>query len=87
MRTTHRCPKCNSDQLLYLSQIPDADGARPKTLGLARTVSGHIVGVLSAYVCRGCGYTELYTSDPGSIPVDGEVVRELSGPATSGPFR
>lgn len=43
-------------------------------------------GVMEAFVCRDCGYTELYTIDPGSIPVDGEIVKAITGP-TTGPFR
>jgi predicted nucleic-acid-binding Zn-ribbon protein len=27
-------------------------------------------GTIQAYVCRGCGYTELYTVQAGSIPVE-----------------
>jgi len=43
-------------------------------------------GVVEAFVCRECGYTELYTIDPESIPVDGEIVKEITG-TTTGPFR
>lgn len=28
------------------------------------------VGALQAYVCRQCGFTELYTAQPEAIPVD-----------------
>jgi hypothetical protein len=27
-------------------------------------------GKLSAYVCRSCGYTEMYTTDVKSIPIE-----------------
>lgn len=37
-------------------------------------------GLVEAYVCKACGFTELYTRDPESIPADGEIVRELVGP-------
>jgi len=35
-------------------------------------------GLVEAFVCRGCGYTELYTRDPAEIPVDGVIVREVT---------
>lgn len=44
-------------------------------------------GLVEAYVCRGCGYTELYTKDPSKIPIDGEYVRELVGPEKDDPYR
>ncbi len=44
------------------------------------------VGELTAYVCKGCGYTELYAADPQDIHVDGVVVREL-GVDAAGPYR
>lgn len=37
-------------------------------------------GELEAGVCPQCGYTELYTKDPGNIIVDGTNVRELVAP-------
>jgi tetratricopeptide (TPR) repeat protein len=44
-------------------------------------------GLVEAYVCRGCGYTELYTKDPSQIPVDGKYVQELVGPEVKDPYR
>lgn len=46
-----------------------------------------LAGVLQAYVCRACGYTELYTELPETIPVDGELVRLLRAPDKPGPYR
>ncbi len=34
-------------------------------------------GLVEAYVCRACGYTELYTRGIEQIEPDGEHVREL----------
>ncbi len=75
MRETHRCPKCQHDEVLFVPQVADRDDKlviRPLTL--------HIVeydwredaefGRLQAYVCRGCGYTELYTEKAASLPVE-----------------
>jgi predicted nucleic-acid-binding Zn-ribbon protein len=44
-------------------------------------------GLVEACVCRGCGYTELYTKDPSQIPVDGKYVQELIGPEKDEPYR
>jgi hypothetical protein len=45
------------------------------------------VGLVEAYVCRRCGFTELYTRGPERIPIDGTRVRELVGPEPQGPYR
>jgi hypothetical protein len=37
-----------------------------------------------AHVCRACGYTEYYTREVGSIPVDGELVELVRA---KGPYR
>lgn len=45
------------------------------------------VGLVEAYVCRACGYTELYTRAPDQIPIDGIHVREIVGHASDAPYR
>jgi len=37
-------------------------------------------GVVQAYVCRRCGLTEFYTQNPMSIPIDGEIIQEITRP-------
>ena len=44
-------------------------------------------GTVEAFICRGCGYTELYTRAPETIPIDGEYIVEINGPEPDGPFR
>ena len=44
-------------------------------------------GLVEAFVCRQCGFTELYTRSAEQIPVDGDLVRELVAPHGTGPFR
>jgi predicted nucleic-acid-binding Zn-ribbon protein len=44
-------------------------------------------GLVEAFICRRCGFTELYTRDPEAIEVDGRLVRAVAGPATSTPYR
>jgi hypothetical protein len=45
------------------------------------------VGLVEAYVCRRCGFTELYTRGAELIAPDGTQVRELVGPEPQGPYR
>jgi len=47
----------------------------------------NVVGLVEAFVCRACGYTELYTVEAAEIEADGELIRELEGPEPSGPYR
>jgi predicted nucleic-acid-binding Zn-ribbon protein len=65
MRKSHQCPKCGHGEVLHVPQIADRDDQ-----DLVRPLSLHVqhldykdveLGKLEAYVCRGCGYTELYT--------------------------
>jgi len=42
------------------------------------TVEIATAGLVEAYVCKDCGFTEFYTKDPGEIPVDGVYVREIN---------
>jgi rubredoxin len=74
MRTTHRCPKCQHGEVLFVPQLADRDDDER-----IRPLVVHVVeydwrddaefGRLQAYVCRECGYTELYTEKAGLLPV------------------
>ena len=75
MRTTHTCPKCHAQEVLFLPQIADRDDDNS-----VRPLVAHVVhydwkddvevGKIQAYVCRDCGYTELYTENASALPVD-----------------
>jgi predicted nucleic-acid-binding Zn-ribbon protein len=56
-----------------------------RTLGLP-AIKETVAGLVEAYVCKKCGFTEFYTREPGSLPVDGTHIRELVGPE-AGAFR
>jgi DNA-directed RNA polymerase subunit RPC12/RpoP len=45
------------------------------------------IGVVQAYACRNCGYTELYTKSVHLIPIDNETAFEIVGPEPAGPYR
>ena len=74
MRETHECPKCKHGEIVFLPQLADRDDD-----DLVRPLVVHVVhldykdlemGTLQAYVCRACGYTELYTKDAKGLPID-----------------
>jgi hypothetical protein len=75
MRTSHRCPKCSHNEILFVPQLADRDDARN-----IRPLVVHVLefdwrddaefGRIQAYVCRQCGFTELYTTEPQALPVD-----------------
>jgi predicted nucleic-acid-binding Zn-ribbon protein len=73
MRSSHTCPKCKNQEVIYLPQIADRDDDDN-----VKPLSAHVVhfdwkddvevGKLQAYVCRACGYTELYTKEAALLP-------------------
>ena len=93
----HVCPKCRHNHILAIASMPDRDGTSepgdfrvatvPNTGGGFFSPSTIAAGRLTAAVCRACGYTELYTVNPGNLPIDGTWVRELVGPEPEGPYR
>jgi hypothetical protein len=47
-------------------------GREVKTPDVARPV-----GLIEAYACRGCGFTEFYTQQPEEIPIDEANATEI----------
>ncbi len=75
MRESHRCPKCKHDEVLFVPQLADRDDRdiiRPLVLHVLEFGWKDDIefGILQAYACRKCGFTEIYTHDVGSIPID-----------------
>jgi predicted nucleic-acid-binding Zn-ribbon protein len=60
---------------------------RPKDGFFGSVVEVASAGLVEAFICKSCGYTELYTKDPSQIPIDGTYVQELVGPKTEEPYR
>jgi predicted nucleic-acid-binding Zn-ribbon protein len=75
MRSRHVCPKCAHKEILYIPQLADRDDK-----DAVRPLVVHVVhfdwrddmeyGKLEAYVCRACGYTELYTTGASALPAE-----------------
>ena len=75
MKNSRTCPKCNHQEILFLPQLADRDdddNVRPLVFHVVHYdwKDDVEVGKIQAYVCRGCGYTELYASDVHKIEPD-----------------
>jgi hypothetical protein len=68
-----------AEQLLH----PMWGEGEPKSAGQPAAPIGHI----EAYVCRGCGLTELYVPDAGKLPIGPCHGTELFEVASDGPYR
>ena len=85
MRESHVCPKCKHREVLFVPRIADRDdrdNVRPLVLHVQHLDwKDDEMGTLQAYVCRGCGYTELYTGEAKSLPLEKiPGVKVLVGP-------
>jgi predicted nucleic-acid-binding Zn-ribbon protein len=100
MRTSHRCQKCDRSEIVYVPRILDRAGGETHPLALwvgvrRRTEGGKEkleydapFGQLEAYVCRRCGFTELYVADVERLKLEdlpGATV--LTSPDEAGPYR
>jgi len=71
MSAYHRCPKCNSDQMIDGGYVADAQGPRvvvgvdfhPDRGRLVHTAST----LIHASVCGSCGFVELYANRPDEL--------------------
>jgi predicted nucleic-acid-binding Zn-ribbon protein len=75
MRLTQTCPKCKSDDVVHIPQIADRDDGdvvRPLMLYVKHSSwkEDTEIGRVEAYVCRHCGFTELYTAGAAQLPLD-----------------
>ncbi len=94
MRDSRRCPKCQHAEILLLKRVAGELVYMTRGAGAAAAPAGvpqpppatwRRATPREAYICRACGYTEYYTLDLESIPVDGELVVLLGEPG--GPYR
>ena len=98
MKRTNICPKCQHNEVLFLREVNDETQdtserwrigrIREERKGTFRTKTMiTITGLVQAYVCRQCGYTEFYTQGPERIEADGKTIELLKGPEPSGPYQ
>jgi predicted nucleic-acid-binding Zn-ribbon protein len=70
MKVTKRCVKCGSRRIFYSPCVMDrGDGNVAMCLAIARedAISAREVGQFEVYVCRRCGFSELYVRDPKAL--------------------
>lgn len=72
------CPKCESTDVIAAAKIVDhvlsfPIFTMPLTVKAEEPAPGALIksgrtASLKAWICRACGYTELYTENPQSLP-------------------
>ena len=70
MKTTHRCPQCEHDEVVHVPVVRDS--------GYNRLMVDHRMGFLGdeeygefeAYFCRSCGFSELYVKGARTIRLE-----------------
>lgn len=67
MRRSHRCPKCDHHEVLYVPEVRDSDHDRLAMAGRTSLWTSEEQGGFEAYMCRACGYTELYVREPQKL--------------------
>jgi len=88
MRKHHRCPKCDHHEILHVPEPRDTDFDRMALGGTRSVWTGGVNGGIEAFVCLGCGYTELYVVDPRGIDATKLTgARVLSAPRSDEPYR
>lgn len=70
MKATKRCVKCGSKRIYYSPCVMDRGSGNVAlclAIGRADAISAREVGQFEVYVCRRCGYSELYVKDPKNL--------------------
>jgi hypothetical protein len=87
------CPLCAHHQIVECTPVDHLYGKVALHVGAATAYgpSGDPTGTYSpflAYVCRSCGYTQWFATNPAGIPIGKEQrTRLIEGASPSGPFR
>lgn len=82
MRTNHRCPKCDHDEVVYAPELRDSDSDEMR-IATSGVWSPEAIGTFEVYFCRACGYAELYVKNPSSVDpekIHGAKVLKASPP-------
>jgi hypothetical protein len=82
------CPLCKHNKVIRAEP-----GDIPMTLArIHRWLGGELgnsqLGIIIAFACQRCGFTQLFTREPESVPIDEEYDTALiTGPEPEGPYR
>lgn len=76
MKSTNKCPKCNSCHIIKDAKAIDRSEHGEQELSVATfskpeafLFKGRLTTTLSAWVCVDCGYVEFYADSPQSIKI------------------
>lgn len=75
MKTSGKCPKCASPALFHSACVMDrGEGNVAMCLAIMRrdVIHAEEVGQFEVYVCRKCGFSELYVVDADQLPLERE---------------
>lgn len=71
MKTSGKCPKCSGTALFHSACVMDrGEGNVAMCLTIMRkdVIHAEEVGQFEVYVCRACGFAEMYVVDADQLP-------------------
>ncbi len=87
MKSSHRCPKCQHAEILYVPEPRDSDLDRPALGSRVGAFSTAVTGQMEAYACLGCGFVEWYVKDVARLDVSQLKGASVLRAATPAPYR
>jgi hypothetical protein len=88
------CPLCKHNEIVRsLLFAVGANDPAPVVVATEKTMNGDSVeiyprGRLASYMCRRCGFTQLFSAVPDNVPVGLQFGTTLiTGPSPEGPYR
>ncbi len=70
MRTTLRCPKCQGRKIIHVPVVRDNGYNRLMIEYRMGFFGDQEYGEFESYICRACGYAEMYVKGAPAINVD-----------------
>jgi predicted nucleic-acid-binding Zn-ribbon protein len=94
VRTSLQCPKCSGRKIWRIerfeTQSDSAESGWLLRVVIGRGLQGKktTTGIFDAYICKGCGHTELYARNLAELQHDPQSgVHLLDGDAGQAPYR
>ena len=70
MRKSHRCPKCEHTAVIHVPVVRDSGYNRLMIVARFGFFGDEEYGEFEAYICRECGYSELYVKGAKTVQLD-----------------
>lgn len=70
MRDSLHCPKCKHGEIIHVPSVRDSGYNRllvDQRLGFMHSEE---FGEFEVYICRGCGFAEMYVKGAANLPID-----------------